>query len=368
MNLRSIFDIKLRKVVVFLACTSLASCQLSRFVFYNFADINDYKKFPSRGLTADSTPFQFFVAEKPKAPKEINGVAFDDYLSDNNTVAFLIIQNDSIHYENYFSNYDSSDIVPSFSMSKSIVSMLIGCALDDGLIDSVSEPITNYIPELREGMEFVTIEHLLQMTSGIEFNESYFNPFGDAAAFYYGRKLRKKMRKMKAASLPGAKFEYISGNTQLLGLVLERALKTKTITEYLQEKIWTPLEMEFDASWSIDRKKNGIEKTFCCLNARARDFAKLGRLYLKDGNWNGTQIVSKEWVEQSTISDVSNGSVPYYQYQWWMPNPGEDFLASGFLGQYIYVHPAKNLIIVRLGKNEGKADWWTIFSSLAQAY
>jgi CubicO group peptidase (beta-lactamase class C family) len=263
----------------------LTSCQLGRFVLYNFADIKDYKKFQSRPLTADTLPYNFQTTNFGKFPKELKGIPFDKYLDDNKTVAFLIIKNDTIQYEKYFKGYDKQSIVPSFSMAKSVTSILIGCAIDEGLIKSVDEPISNYIPELKKnGFDKVTIKHLLQMTSGIKFNESYINPFGDAASFYYGLNLRKEIKKMKLKTEPGKKFEYVSGNTQLLGLVLERSLKNKTITSYLQEKIWSPLGMEYDASWSIDRKKNGLEKTFCCLNARARDFAKIGRLYLKNGN------------------------------------------------------------------------------------
>jgi CubicO group peptidase (beta-lactamase class C family) len=240
-------------------------------------------------------------------------------------------------------------------MAKSITSILIGCAIDEGLIKSVEEPITKYIPELtKNGFNKVTIKHLLQMTSGIK--------------FYYGLNLRKEIGKMKLRTEPGKEFDYVSGNTQLLGLVLERSLKNRTITQYLQEKIWKPLGMEYDASWSIDRKKNGLEKTFCCLNARARDFAKIGRLYKNKGNWNGKQIVSQRWVEESTRLDTSEGSANFYQYQWWLPTPNEDFMAEGILGQFVYVNPTKDLIIVRLGKKEGKADWWTIFTSLAKAY
>lgn len=169
-------------------------------------------------------------------------------------------------------------------------------------------------------------------------------------------------------SEPGKKFEYSSGDSQLLGLILERSLKGTTVTSYLQEKLWTPLGMEFDASWSIDRKNNGLEKTFCCINARARDYAKLGKLYKNKGKWNGKQIVSEKWITQSTQKDTTEGSVSYYQYQWWLPTPNEDFMAQGILGQYIYVHPTKDLIIVRLGKKNGNADWWSIFTSLAKYY
>ena len=359
--------------IILFSAVALSSCKIGRFFVYNFADVKDYKIFPDREADNDSSVFHFAVANEGKVPKEIevggNTVTFEAFLEKNKTLAFLIIKNDTIQYEKYFRKYDEESIVPSFSMAKSITSILIGCAIDDGLITSVNEPVTNYIPELKEnGFEKVTIEHLLQMTSGLDFNESYVNPFGDAATFYYGTNLRKAITKLKLKSEPGRKFEYVSGDTQVLGLLLERALKNKTLTAYLEEKLWIPLEMEYDATWSLDRKKNGLEKTFCCLNARARDFAKIGRLYLNKGNWNGRQIVSESWVEQSTKVDTIHGSATYYQYQWWLPTKTGDFMAWGILGQYIYVNPDSDLIIVRLGKKEGKTDWWTVLPSLGQAY
>jgi CubicO group peptidase (beta-lactamase class C family) len=126
--------------------------------------------------------------------------------------------------------------------------------------------------------------------------------------------------------------------------------------------------MEYNASWSLDREENGLEKTFCCINARARDYAKIGRLYLDKGRWNGKQIVSEEWVNRSTKIDETNGSVWYYQYQWWLPTKTGDFMANGILGQYIYVHPEKDLVIVRLGTDKGDADWWNLLSSLGKSY
>lgn len=324
--------------ILLLVILSFSSCKVGRFIVYNFADINDHKKFPARTLEkSDGTPFQFSILEKQKYPKELTvegkPYPFELFLADNNTVAFLIIKEDTIQYEAYFDGYDETSIVPSFSMAKSITSILIGCAIDDQLIGSVDEPITKYIPELAEnGFDKVTIEHVLQMTSGLAFNEAYKNPFGDAATFYYGKNLRKAITKMELESAPGQDFNYVSGNTQILGLLLERALKDKTITAYFEEKLWKPLEMEFDASWSIDRKKNGLEKTFCCVNARARDYAKIGRLYLNKGSWNGKQIVSEDWVTQSTQVDKSNGSVWFYQYQWWLPTETGDFMAEGDIG------------------------------------
>ncbi|MFN0189733.1 MAG: serine hydrolase domain-containing protein [Bacteroidia bacterium] len=360
--------------MLLLVSISLSSCQLGRFVYYNFADIHDYKIFPSRTMKEDSSKYRFATTDAGVFPKKVedkqkNEIPFDKFLEDNNTVAFLIIKNDTIQYEKYFRGYDKERIVPSFSMAKSITSILIGCAIDDGFIQSVDEPITNYIPELKNnGFEKVTIKHLLQMTSGISFKESYVNPFGDAASFYYGRHLRKSIAKMKIKGVPGEKFEYKSGNTQLLGLVLERSLKGKTITQYLQDEIWAPLGMEYDASWSIDKKKNGLEKTFCCINARAIDYAKIGKLYLDQGTCNGKQIVSKKWIEESTKVDESDGSSAIYQYQWWLPSTKGDFMAIGILGQYLYVNPSKKLIIVRLGKNAGQANWWNLLPQLAEKY
>jgi CubicO group peptidase (beta-lactamase class C family) len=366
---------KLGKVlIIVLAASGLSSCKIARFVFYNFADIKDYRKFPSRNLHHEGPAFTFYPADKIKSPKNIQDTShietsFEDYMTANKTVAFVIIQNDTIKYEKYFKGYDQASIVPSFSMAKSITSILIGCALDEGLIKSIAEPVTNYIPELQKnGFEKVSIKHLLQMTSGISFSEGYVNPFSEVATFYYGTNLRKAISKLTLKREPGTQFEYVSGNTQLLGLVLERALKTKTVTQYLQEKLWLPLGMEYDASWSTDRKKNGLEKTFCCINARARDFAKIGRLYLNKGNWNGKQIVSEQWVKESTKAENTSGSASYYQYQWWLPGKNGDFMAAGILGQYVYVSPQKNMIIVRLGKNNGTVNWQNLFANLASNY
>lgn len=349
------------------------SCKLGRFVFYNMADLKDYKKFPKRTISADSVHFTFPRAQKPKYPKQITTakgkeMSFDDFLKKNKTVAFLIIKDDSIHYENYFKSYDTASIIPSFSVGKSVLSILIGCAIDDGLIASINDSVLHYVPYLDKSFEKVTVRDLIQMTSGVRFNESYWNPFGHAASFYYGRNLYKESKKLKVKNTPAKEFDYVSGNTQLLGLVLEGALQGKTISQYMQEKLWQPMQMEYDASWSLDKKNGGVEKTFCCVNARARDFAKLGRLYLNKGNWNGKQIVSEQWVETSTKIDTANGSAWHYQYSWWLPTKNGDYMAIGILGQYIYVNPAKNIVIVRMGKQNGGVNWREIMPAIAANY
>jgi CubicO group peptidase (beta-lactamase class C family) len=352
-----------------------ASCHVGRFFVYNFANITDYKKFSNRPLVAPSgNTFHFHKSDSVKAPKSItlnnkHTMDFARWLEKTKTIGFMVVRNDSVLYENYLNGYEEESIMTSFSMAKSVTSLLIGCAIDEGLIKSTDEYVGAYIPDFNEeGLKEIKIIHLLQMTSGIDFNESYYNPLGQAALYYYGRNLRKYVARMKSQGKPGGSFNYASGDTQVLGLVLEKALKGKKVTEYLQEKIWTPLGMEFDASWSIDKKKDGMEKTFCCLNARMRDYAKIGRLMLNKGEWDGRQIVSKTWIEQSTKVDTSDGSSWYYQHQWWLPSKEGDFMAQGILGQFMYVNPAKNLIILRLGKNYGHTDWYSFLPALAKSY
>lgn len=357
---------------------SITSCKVGRYAWYNFANITDYKIFQARPLHKDSVVFTFHEPDNSDFPEKIvaknkqdhnEEYDFDTFLDKSNTVAFIVIHNDSIKYENYFSGYGKNAVSASFSMAKSILSILIGIAIDEQLINSVHDKVTDYLPELSEnGFEKVTIEHLLQMTSGLDFNESYVSPFSEASSYYYGTNLRKAIPKLKLKREPGLKFEYTSGSSQLLGLILERVINGQSLTGYLEEKLWKPLGMEHNASWSMDRKKNGLEKAYCCINAIARDFAKIGRLYLNKGLWDGKQIVSKAWVEKSTRIDTSNGSVDFYQYQWWLPNNQGVFMAEGHLGQFIYVNPQRKVIIVRLGKNHGGVEWWGIFDRVAENF
>lgn len=350
-------------LVIFL----FSSCNFFRIIWHNFSGIEDYKIFPNRKLKASKSPFHFIKSLNPsRVPEKISygkqmETQLDNLLKSNDTIAFLIIKNDTLILEKYYHGYTDSSISLSFSMAKSFLSILIGCAIDDGYIASVEQSVTDFVPEL-ENNDFnkVKLKHLLQMTSGMDYVESD-NPFGIHVNFYYGSTLEKKLIKLKLKDEPGKKFVYKSGDNQLLGLILSRALKTKTITEFMQERIWEPLGMEYGGLWSIDQDDNGLEKTFCCISARARDFAKFGRLYLNHGNWNGKQIVSRNWVDQSTKIDTTEGSAWNYQYQWWIvTKESGDYMAAGHLGQYVYVNPQQQLIIVRLGKSRGdlKSDDW----------
>jgi len=366
---RILISVLLAGCVVFIF--TFDSCLLGRYLVYNFSDIGDYKKFDSRPLSASANPFRFIqgTTSDIKTSYHHTDESLDAINEKNHSRAFLVIRNDSILFEKYYGGYSDTSIVPSFSMAKSFTSALIGCAIADGLIGSVKDPVTRYLPDLKDPTwSKVQIEHLLNMTSGMRFDEGYYTPLSEAAGFYYGRNLRDRILRLKTYNNPGIAWEYVSGATQMLGLILERALNGKTVTAYLQEKIWTPLQMEFPASWSIDDPKTGMEKTFCCINARARDFAKFGKLYLDSGRWNGKQIIPESWVLHSTKPGTEPGCVPHYHYQWWLRDNGA-FLARGHLGQYIYVNREKQLIFVRLGAKRGELDDWpSFFDNLSKQF
>ncbi|MEA3505355.1 MAG: serine hydrolase, partial [Bacteroidota bacterium] len=277
------------------------------------------------------------------------------------------VKSDTILYEKYFNNYNQESVVTTFSIAKSFVSSLIGIAISEGYIDNVNDPITKYLPYIdKEEFADLTIKNLLNMRSGLDANEGYYNPFGDVAKYYYGTNLKKYLTKIKKKETPGKHYEYLSVNTQLLADIIEHTTK-KSVSQYLQEKIWEPLQMESDATWSIDSKRNKTVKAYCCINAKARDFAKFGRLYLNKGKWNGKQIVPEEWVYNS--SHATNNSKTrlgyFYSYQWRGTDDGA-FFARGLLGQYIFVYPKYDFIAIRFGKDYGDVNWIDFFTPIAK--
>lgn len=359
---------RLNVLLICILCMLTSSCYVGRFFYYNYADVNDYHKFPKVPINRNKDVFQFIDDGKrvvlSQMTLENKTLPFDTYLSENKTLSFLIIQNDSIKYEYYDEDYDSSSIFPSFSMAKSVVSALVGVAIDEGAITDENDLVIHYLPELDKSLSPVTLRDLLDMRSGIRYNESYSNPWADMPKYYYGTNLRKYILKLKAAEAPDMHYHYQSVNTLLLALCVEKATHMQ-INQYLEQKLWKPMGMEYDASWSIDSRRSNTVKAFCCLNARTIDFAKIGRLYLKKGNWNGTQLISEKWINKSlTITNDSKDSRGYsYVYQWRVLPTGQ-FFAKGILGQYIYCNPKTNLIIVRLGKSDSGLDWVKVFQKL----
>ncbi|GAB3198617.1 CubicO group peptidase (beta-lactamase class C family) [Pontibacter aydingkolensis] len=332
---------------------------LYKAVVYNFADIDDRDIFDQREIDAPRRSQPWPLA------KSYNKVSLPDELVqlhlDINSVAFLVIQNDSILYEQYWDGYSEESLSNSFSMAKSIVSILVGTAIKDGHIRSVEQPVADFLPEFREGNKAkIRIKHLLWMSSGLNWDESYSSPLSVTTEAYYGTDLRKVIKRLKAVETPGREFSYKSGDTQVLGLVLEAATG-KSLSKLAEEKLWKPLGAEEDAEWSLD-KRNGIEKAYCCFYSNARDFARIGQLYLNNGIWKGDTIVPPAYVQASItpnglIDANDKEKVDFYGYQWWLlPDyKGQRiFYARGILGQYIIVIPEKNIVMVRLGKERAE--------------
>src|SRR5215208_1102509 len=370
-------------VLVFVGYLLAPHLYLARAIFWGESDYKDPEKFPARTIhhAPPTSRFVTLPADNPYASqieaignRSTNG-SLVDYLEASGTTAFLVIHDDELVYERYFNGYNERSLNTSFSMAKSFASALVGVAIDEGHIKSVDEPITNYIPELLEKdkrFRSITIRHLLTMTSGIKYEEGGDLPWSEDAddtKTYYATDLRELALNCQIEGKPGKYFEYNNYNPLLMGMILERATGMP-VSHYMEEKLWKPAGMEADASWSLDSKKDGFEKMESGVNARARDFARFGMLFAKAGNVRGKQLISRGWVKESTRADTNTDPSLDYQYFWWVntPNGKNHFSAQGNYGQYIYVAPEKDLVIVRLGKEEGEKGygyWTDLFDELS---
>jgi len=312
--------------------------------------IDEYHIFPRR-VVATGTP-QPWIISKDYNKKSIS----TDYLAQiekYQTAAFIIIKNDSLCYEQYWDGYSDTSHTNSFSMAKSIVSMLTGIAIQEGKIKSIDEHVYDFIPAFKTGMDsLLTIKDLLTMSSGMSYKESYVSPFAYPAEAYYGDNIIENTLKYKVITQPGKEFIYQSGNSTLLGYIVTIATGEK-LSDYASEKLWNPLGAEYPAFWSVDHD-GGMEKAYCCFNSNARDFARLGQLYLDSGKWAGKQLAPKEYVLQSMKPALSE----HYGFNWWILNcDGHNVpYCRGILGQYIFVIPDKNMVVVRLGKKRGPVE------------
>jgi CubicO group peptidase (beta-lactamase class C family) len=343
------------------------SSYLARYLMLNAVGIEDYRVFPERGIENAAPVFYFTPPEDAEALAPLlNQVmaghsqagaveSMDGYLLRNGTVAFLVIQHDRLLYERYYNGYERDSICTSFSVAKSFVSAMIGIALHGKLIGHIDDPITKYLPELKgNAWTAITIRHLVSMSSGFRYGAGFL-PWNDKPRTYYSLDLRDLARHAKPSEPPGTHFLYNNYNLLLLGMLIERVTGGHVAT-YLQEKIWKPLGMEWPATWSLDSERSGMEKMESGINARAIDFAKFGRLYLRCGDWNGKQIVPEEWVVEST-TPWQDGRWANYKYLWWIPRTGKGrFMAVGNLGQFIYVAPDKDCMILRFGRGKPR-DW-----------
>jgi len=355
-----------------------------RCLFSGDETVYDYQIFPERKLEASSNPYTYksdLDEAGVKAAFEANPNVgnLEELLASTGSQAFIVIQDDVIRYEKYFNGAQRDTLVTSFSTAKSIDSALVGFAMADGYIKSLDDPITNYLPELAERdsrFQQITIRNLLEMNSGIRFIEMDISFFDDGNRTYRFPDMRRLALKMTEINTPPGEFVYNPYNPLVLGVILERVTGT-SVTQYLQEKLWAPLGMEYGGSWSLDSQETGYEKMESGINARAIDFAKFGSLYLHQGVFNGTQILPAEWVAESTNPDeaVKLDEKVYYKYYWWGLKRGEtdyDYFALGNLGQFIYISPTRNLVIVRNGEEYGLEGegfaWGDMFYQFANEY
>ena len=303
----------------------------------------------------DSILFPVRVAHHDQSPKKWNSDVSPlplsqtsiDFLKQIKTTSFLVIKDEKIIHESYYDGHSESVKSNSFSMAKSFIGLLIGIAIDKGEIDGFDAPVRDDLPLDLAKLEVVTIRHLLGMSSGLDWSESGSNPLSDNAEAYYTSELTEFMKKKAFIGKPGVDFKYASGNSQILGLILENATGMNA-TEYFQENIWSKIGSENNLLWSLD-KENGIEKTFCCAYATTRDYARIGQLILNKGKWGGESIISEKALN-TLISPFNLKSAHYGLHFWILNHPKYPAIyARGILGQYIIVIPSLNVVMVRTG-------------------
>lgn len=353
-----------------------------RTIINGNSDVMDYKVFPKRVIQKSSQPYHYEAAIDDSLPSMTinytnNGkrqsMPLQTLLKETDTMSFIVVQNDKVVMEEYFNGFTKYDVNTSFSMAKSIDSLMIGIAIEKGYINSEKQSIADYITEFKgTKMADITIEDLLLMRSNIRYEEGKIW-FGDDAKTYYMPNLRNL-----ALSLTDltdnyqGKFHYNNYHPLLLGLILERSTG-KRVAEFFEQEVWNKIGAENDASWSLDNEKTGFEKMESGINFKPIDFVKIGSMLLHDGSWNGQSIVNENWIEQSTRSEFPLDPDEYkgsflenknigYKFMWYStPNDkgSLDYFAWGKYGQFLYMSPEHNTVILRTGQSMGRVDNWS---------
>ncbi len=336
-------------------------------IVHNFLTMED--AFPVTGIQASGSP-NLFPKGNMDLPKNLTygdkTMSTSDYLKDTWTTGLLILHKDSIKHESYYLGHSQDQTHISWSMAKSFVATLLGIALEEGKFESIEDPVTKYVPELKgSGYDGVRIKDILQMSSGVRFNEDYVDFYSDinrfGRNFALGNSLDNFCKSLVNEKPPGTVNHYVSIDTQVLGMLLKR-ITGQSLSSYLEEKIWHPIGMEHDAQWITDNE--GMEVALGGLNISLRDYARFGHLMLNNGQFKGKQIVPRQWIKDSVTPDAPHvmpgPSSKYksnfgYGYQWWIPEDADGaFLARGVYNQFIYIYPKQDLVIV---KNSGNPKY-----------
>jgi CubicO group peptidase (beta-lactamase class C family) len=369
--------------------TSCSDTYLGRYLLWNTVDIDDYKNYARRNVQAgekitplikvtndenlflEKFPSITYRTESGNATKSLREI-----LESNNTLAFIVLKNNTILYEKYYGDYTSESNLPSFSAAKSLISALVGIAIDEGLIGSVNDRVLTYLPELEgKGVDTLTIRHLLTMSSGFDFDLFDNTPYSATTKAYFHPHMRSNALQIKIDRPPGEIYNYDNYNTQLMGIILER-VTGMSISQYMESKIWKPMGAERDAFWNLDSEESGFETMAFGFNATLRDYARFALIY------SDNSILSEEWIRESALTDWNvsesidyyEGFEPenkhgnffrdwegYYSYFWWgYKEKGipVDFFAYGMLDQFIYISPGNDVIILRFGDDSEDVLWW----------
>lgn len=354
--------------------------------------LNLYKSFNATRLEPSAEPF-LFPREQGELPQafmvESENIDVTDFLEQSGTTGLVVIKDGKIRFEEYYLGHAEDKLHISWSMGKSFLSALFGIAIEEGYIDSIEQTVTDYVPELvGSGYDNVRIKDVLQMSSGVLFNEDYgdfnsdINRFSRTVAF--GSSLDDFAASLVRDKPPGTYHHYVSIDTQVLGMILTRALD-RSLSDYLRDKLWQPMGMEHPVYWLKD--DHGMELALGGLNVSLRDYAKFGWLYLNKGKWGDKQLVPEQWITDSITPDAphlepgkdnpASSSQNGYGYQWWIPLGAEDeYSAQGIYHQYIYIDPDQNLVIVKNSANhrfnEAGHNWsakhYAMFRAISNFY
>lgn len=354
---------------------------LGRVLTHWDSSVTDYKIFPERIIKKSGQPYSYAKNINPSLKAltvTYNGKQkpLNEFVEKTDTSSFIIVKGDKIIYEQYANGYDDTSINTSFSSAKSVVSLLVGKAIEKGYIKDVKEPVSNYIGEFADkDIGKTTIEDLLLMRSRIVYEEDKFLWFGDDTLTYWCDDLRKlALSHTELTDSYGGKFHYNNYHPLLLGLILERSTNL-SVSEFFEREIWQKIGAEYDASWSLDGNKSGFEKMESGINFRASDFLKIGSMILHNGYWNGMQIINPEWIKASTVCEFPLNSSEYensflnnknigYRYMWYSTpsdQSGLDTIAWGKSDQILYISPENDLVILRTGKTDGGVSDWVKF-------
>lgn len=366
-----------RIALALLAAALLAGCETlpGWMVLQGRSAITDHRHFDNAPIAKAAVP-----SPLPAAPAElrwpggVSAASMEADVAERGTVALLVARRGQLVHERYFNGYAADSIATSFSMAKSVVSVLLGVAIEEGRIAGVDEPITRYLPELAaKDPRFarITLRHLLRMRSGIRFDEGYGSPFTEAGRFYLTADLKAEVGKLRIEGEPDRAYAYKSGDTQLIAMAIERATG-EPLARYAERKLWQPMGAAYDASWSLDSAAKGQARAFCCLNARAVDYLRFGLMVMNGGEVEGRRIVSAEWLRRSTEATADNienaGTPRQASYAWqWRRRPGGLLYAQGLYGQILVIDPGTQTVALRLGQRVGDRHWPTWLEELLRA-